>query len=83
MKVPIPKVPRSWRKERVDPTHFVYVGATTTGAPEVPKFGCGWRTVALETLGRKWATVVETGTGARAKMSLELWGALLKKGRVL
>lgn len=87
-KAPIPKVPRAWKRERIKGTHWIYNGwierggkGSGKGTVEIPQFGCGWRLVALESEGRKWAHVVECGTHARAKVELELWQSLKKHGR--
>lgn len=74
---PIPKIPRSWKRERIEATHVVY------NADDIPRFGCGWRPVRLELEGRKWATIVECGTNTRTRVALDLWHTLVKRGRAV
>lgn len=83
-------VPKSWKKERIKATHSIYSGFVShggkgsgRGSPEIPQFRAGWRLVALEKIGHKWAYVIDTGTGTRAKIGLELWQKLVKHGRTL
>lgn len=87
-KAPVPKVPRSWRKERIVATHWIYNGwierggkGSGKGTPDIPAFGCGWRLVHLESLGRKYAHVIECGTNTRTKVELETWQKLARHGR--
>lgn len=89
-KAPKVRVPRSWRKERIEPTHFIYNGwierggkGSGKGTPDIPAFGAGWRAVYLESEGRRWATLVECGTGDRTRVELETWRRLVRHGRVL
>ena len=87
----LPKVPvpRSWKKERIEPTHFICNSFATHGSKgskgtlDIPAFGSGWRTVRLEKEGYKWAYLIETGTGTKSKVDLETWAVMVKKGRVL
>lgn len=85
---PIPKRPRSWKALRIEPTHFIYNGWIThggkgsgKGTPDIPAFGTGWRMVRLELEGRKWAHVIECGTGQKAQVELEQWQKLARHGR--
>lgn len=89
-KLPKVRVPRSWRKDRIEPTHFIYNGVIERGGkgsgkgiPEIPQFGAGWRCVQLEKEGHKWAHVVETGSGTRAKVELDLWKKMARHGKAL
>lgn len=88
----LPKIrlPRSWGRERVRGTHEIYNGwfdrggkGSGKGTAEIPQFGCGWRRVHLESEGRKWAHLIECGTGTKAKVELELWHRMVRKGKVL
>lgn len=88
--LPKVRIPSSWKRDRIAPTHFIYNGVVEVGgkgagkgSPEIPQFGSGWRAVALESTGHKWAHVIETGTGTRAKVHLDLWKQMVRGGRVL
>lgn len=88
--VPKVRLPRSWARERIVATHFIYNGITERGGKgsgkgtmDIPEFGSGWRTVALEKEGHKWAHLVECGSGTRAKVDLELWAKIARHGKAL
>lgn len=47
-------------------------------ADEAPAIGSGWRGVAVLKLGRKWVTIVETATSARARLKKAVWAEMPK-----
>ena len=79
------RIRKKWGRPPPAPTHFIYNGMTMVGKhkgiAEIPKFGAGWRAIRVEKIGHKYAHVVETGTGARARVELDLWKRLIIKGR--
>lgn len=45
---------------------------------EAPKIGAGWRLVNA-TVGRKWVRMVESGSGRKAKLTVDVWKRLTKR----
>lgn len=46
---------------------------------ECKAFGCGDRGVAVLKIGRKWVTLLEVGSGIKARMLKSVWGTLRKR----
>ncbi len=61
------------RKRRPKADCRIYFG------DEAPAIGCGWRGVTIRKLGRKWAHIMETATGTRARLRLEVWERLFAR----
>lgn len=87
---PVPKIPRKWKRDRIEPTHWIYNGdvrrekdGRRSFKVDIPRFNCGWRLVRLEREDRKTVSIIDCGTGTHARVAMDVWRDLVSKGQTL